>query len=119
MRKKILLVDDDYTLLSVMQKILNLDYNVDTAKNGEEAVDKSTNTAYDIILLDINLGYGMNGFEVNDILKATKLNKSTPVIAFTADVTNNEKDEYLQSGFYDCLSKPFELSVLLSIIKNL
>ncbi|HSX29476.1 MAG TPA: response regulator [Candidatus Saccharimonadales bacterium] len=51
--RKILVVEDDYLLRDVYSMILSTEHHIDTAVNGQDALEKCTNTRYDLILLDL------------------------------------------------------------------
>lgn len=105
MAKKILIVDDDATLLGLYEERLKLaNYDVVTAKNGEEALARAVEAKPDLILLDIMMP-SVNGFEVLDILKHTTETKNIPVIILTALGQEEHKERGLKAGAADYIVK--------------
>ena len=115
----ILVVDDNELNLKVAKKALPEEIvNVDLVSSGEDCISYVTKNKYDLILLDIMMP-GMNGSETLKILKQnTQFN--IPVIACTADALVGAKEKYIEEGFSDYISKPFNRKQLKeTIIKTL
>ncbi|RYX96940.1 response regulator, partial [bacterium] len=89
------------------------DLKIEVAKNGQEAIDflQSGNKA-DIILLDMMMPI-MDGYEVLEVLKSSNF-KHLPVIAVTAKAMKGDKEKCLESGAWDYISKPIDLTGLLN-----
>ncbi len=107
-RAKVLFVDDMKTNLKVMTALLKeTGVNVDTALSGSECIKKVRDTQYDMIFLD-HMMPEMDGIETMYELLHMEDNKSkeTPVIMLTANASQGAKEEYMQEGFSDYLSKP-------------
>lgn len=84
LRIRILIVDDDPTILGMYQERLKLEgYEVIVAKNGEEALARAVDSAPHLILLDLNMPR-VGGFDALEILKSTTGTKNIPVIVLTA-----------------------------------
>lgn len=109
---KILVVDDDpVTLLLIKKKIINADYEVETATNGEEAVDLIAESYYDVVLTDLMMPGDIDGIGV---LKATKrLHPQTEVILITAYASVDNAVEAMQKGASDYIQKPINFDELL------
>jgi len=90
MKGQILVADDSYTDLAIIKGILS-DYQVTTAENGEEAINKLKEfSEFDLLILDINMPK-KNGFEVLEIMqKDEKLKKISVIILTNYDETENE-----------------------------
>ena len=105
--EEILLVEDDTITRALTENYLKKFYSVDTVTDGAEALQKIKLKAYSAILMDINLGKGINGIDtVKEIRNFTNYN-DTPIIAFTAYTMKGDKDKFLSSGFTHYLPKPF------------
>lgn len=91
-------------------------YTADLATDGESAEDALAGTAYDLMVLDINLP-GKSGIEVLSALRSRK--NHLPVLALTARDTTAQRVEGLDSGADDYLTKPFDLDELLARIRAL
>jgi CheY-like chemotaxis protein len=83
---------------------------VDTAENGEKALQLVIKHKYDIILMDIVLGYGMNGIETTKEIRKIKGYAAIPIVAVTAYAMPEDKAKFISEGLTHYISKPFELS---------
>lgn len=82
--KKILIIEDDDTLLQLYTQILQDDgYTVLTAQEGKTGLTKALQETPDLLLLDIMLPGGLNGFDVLERVKKTEAVKNVPVIVMT------------------------------------
>ena len=114
---RILIVDDEENLVEQIRQALVLQkYTVDTALDGDEAVEKIYIESYDLILLDIMLP-GKDGFGVLSELRSEK--KSTPVLMLTAKGAIEDKVRGLDMGADDYLAKPFSMEELLARMRAL
>ncbi len=107
----ILVVDDSSVNLTVMKNLLRKTMiKIDTALTGEEALDLVRKNEYDVIFLD-HLMPKMDGPETLKRMRELADNRSaeTPVIALTANAVRGAREEYLEAGFKDYLSKPVNL----------
>jgi len=84
-KSSILIVDDNPTNLKVLFDVLHhAGFKVSVAKSGESAIRRLENTLPDLILLDVMMPPGMDGFETCRRLKADRKTKEIPVIFITA-----------------------------------
>lgn len=111
---KILLVEDNELNQLLAKKVFGKwDKQIDIADNGKIAIEKITNTDYDIILMDIQMPE-MDGNELTHHIRTKMGDKSmVPIIALTAHATLEEEKRCLQNGMNDYLSKPYDFNVLL------
>ena len=116
LKPKLLYVEDDQITIDVVKKILKGKYDVDSANNGIEAINKAKENDYDAFLIDIGLPGGMNGIEVTKELKKLKDNESKPYIAVTAYEMPDAKNRFISDGLTHYLSKPFEFKALIELI---
>ena len=114
---RLLVVEDEKALCESIAKGLRLDgYEVDTAFDGEEAMEIISTDSYDLIILDLNLP-GMDGL---DILKNMRENDNeTNVLILSARGGLNDKIEGLDSGANDYLCKPFHFEELEARVRSL
>lgn len=112
---KLLLLEDDPNLSKTLIKYLNQHgYEVDWAKNGEEAVDLSYEHSYDLYLFDINVPL-MNGVDLLSYLR--KAEDFTPAIIISAQVDIDSVTKGFMAGADDYVKKPFDPEELLVRIK--
>ncbi len=115
--KKILLVEDESNLASVIQLNLELEnYEVHVCDNGLHSIEKFKSINPDLVILDVMLPE-LNGIEVCKQLK--KINLEVPVLFLSAKSSGAEKIEGLKSGGDDYLTKPFNLEELILRVQNL
>ena len=107
---RILVVDDDAGHLSMLRTVLSgWGYAPEGATDGEQAVAKVKEKAYDAVLLDVRMA-GMGGMEALTQIKA--FNPSVPVIIMTAYSSVETAIAALKTGAYDYLTKPLDLDVM-------
>ena len=117
MAHRILLVEDEKNLLSVIKLNLELDgYEISAFENGAQAWDKFKGAHYSLIILDVMLP-GMDGFELCRNIR--KVDKQTPILFLTARGTPEDRISGLKMGADDYLVKPFHLEELLLRVKAL
>jgi len=112
---KLLVVDDDQTILTLFSTALGRNgYEVTTAATGREGLRLATETPVDVVLLDINLP-DLSGIEVmRQIVKTS----STIVILITGDDAHYSHESAVQEGAADFIVKPVRLSELTMRIKQ-
>ena len=114
---KILVVDDEPDLLEQLRETLtNQRYDVDTADDGESALDKLFDNPYDLIILDIMLPF-VDGLSI--LREIRKVNIGTPVLMLTAKGDVEDKIKGLDYGADDYLAKPFAIAELMARIRSL
>lgn len=119
-KARILAVDDVALNIKVIVGLLkNTKIKIDTASGGEECIELARNNKYDLILLD-HLMPDMDGIETLHNIRnsAANLNYPTPIIALTANATDDARKSYLKEGFDDYLSKPIDIEMLYKHIKQ-
>lgn len=110
---KVLIVEDDEILSNTIKQIVEKQYDVEQAFDGEEGVLFGEQNIYDVIILDIMMPY-KNGYEVLAELRKKKI--YTPVLILTAKDSLNDKLKGFDVGADDYLVKPFEKDELLARI---
>lgn len=116
-KKRILIVDDEENVRQLLEKVLKKEgYLIDTANNGDSALDKIEKSNVDIVITDINMPE-MDGIEL--LKQIVKLGQGIKVILITAFATLDTAVEALRFGACDYITKPFDLDeILLSVKKN-
>ena len=116
MESKILVVEDDNTLLEMLEYNLNRQgYQVVTAKDGRSALTFARQEKPNLIILDVMLP-GIDGFEVCRILRKEF---SFPILMLTARTEEVDKIVGLEMGADDYLTKPFSMRELMARVKAL
>ena len=118
---KVLLVEDNMINSRIVVLTLKpLVQSIDLAYDGKEALDKFATSAYDLILMDIEMPVidGLTATEKIRTLEATT-NRHVPIIALTANAMIGDKERCLSAGADDYISKPFQLEQLVEKIKQI
>jgi DNA-binding response OmpR family regulator len=114
---RILIVDDEKSLLQQLAQILlQKRYIVETASNGEMALDKIFESPFDLIIMDIMMPK-VDGLTVLENTRNAKI--ETPVLMLTAKGDTKDRIKGLDLGADDYLSKPFSPDELLARIRAL
>jgi two-component system alkaline phosphatase synthesis response regulator PhoP len=117
--KKILIADDEPDILEIIQyNLQNEGYEVQTAKNGNEAIDQAKRFTPDLIILDIMMP-GKNGIEVCNILRMQPAFNNTLIIFLTALSDEGTEVKGLETGADDFITKPVSPKVLVSKVNAL
>ena len=112
----ILVVDDQATIIRIMTNMLQPDYAVCVATDGNRAIEVARNQVPDLILLD-NMMPGMTGVEACKVLKADPITENIPIIFVTAmDDIHNEQIG-LKAGAVDYIPKPPSAEIVRSRVK--
>jgi CheY-like chemotaxis protein len=117
-RAKILLVDDEPDIVDTIQCRLEANnFDVVTASNGQEGLDKASDEKPDLILLDTNMPV-MNGHEMLEHLKKRPDLKGIPVIMCTALCEAHDIAAASAYGIAEYVTKPFDYTDLIEKINN-
>ncbi|MCV6609084.1 MAG: response regulator [Campylobacterales bacterium] len=114
---KVLLVDDISLNIVLGKEILKNRFAIipDTAKNGYDAIEKAKANNYDVIFMDIKMPM-INGLEATkEILKT---NSSSMIVAMTANAYSEDKDEAINAGMKDYITKPISVEEINRIFER-
>ena len=110
--RKILIVEDNLDLLSLLQRVLRAEgYEVIVALNGGEALGRAEDLP-DLILMDVRLPGEIDGLEATRRLKADSRFTQIPIVGMTAQLMEEEAI----AGFNELLFKPIEVDHLISVV---
>src|SRR5919112_1113245 len=119
MPKKILAVDDERHIVRLVEvNLQRAGYEVVTAYDGREALEKVKSETPDLVVLDVMMPY-MDGFEVLKNLKADPTTAEIPVIMLTAKAQDADVFRGWQSGVDCYLTKPFNPMELIAFVKRI
>jgi signal transduction histidine kinase/CheY-like chemotaxis protein len=114
---RILIAEDNLINQKIATKILTkLGYQPELANHGKEVMEKVSTEHYDIILMDVQMPE-MNGLEATRMIR-TCLEIQPIIIAMTANVMQGDRDDCIQAGMDDYMSKPIVLPELLSQLEK-
>ena len=117
-KKKILVVDDTEFNRDLVVQLLEEDYDMVIAENGEEALTMTEKERPDLILMDLGMPV-MDGWEATRRLKANDELKNIPIIAVTSHAMVGDEIDARKAGCDDYLSKPIDDEALIQKIKRL
>lgn len=112
---KILVVDDDRAVSTVVRFTLEDKYDVATADSASDAFDHLASHKIDLVLMDIRMP-GINGLEA--LKEIRKRHPGINVVMLTAYPTEDNMQKAFDSGAKGFLSKPFEVNELRSFVDN-
>ncbi|KIX13134.1 response regulator [Dethiosulfatarculus sandiegensis] len=113
---QILVVDDEQEFLeNVSERLRNRDIEVDTALNGEEALEKIKDNIYDAIVMDLMMP-GLDGLET--LKQALQRKPDLQIILLTGQATVKKGVEAMRQGAFDFLEKPADLDLLVEKVKE-
>ena len=115
----ILLVEDFDDAVLLMRAFLKQSpHRLDVARHGQEGVEKVQNGRYDIILMDVQMPI-MDGLSATRAIRAwetTEGRQPLPILALTAHTQEEDKQEALEAGCDQCLTKPLSKATLLETL---
>ncbi len=117
---KILLVDDNPVNLKVAVGLMTpYKFDIDTAVNGIEAVEKVKHNYYDLVLMD-HMMPEMDGIDATAAIRSFEEEyfKNLPIIALTANALVGTREMFIKEGMNDFLAKPIEMSKLNSVLSK-
>ncbi len=117
MKKRILLVDDEVSILKVMQLVLGkAGYEVAGCFRPEEAIFRLDNEKFDLMITDLRLNHRLDGL---DLIREAKIRDSClPILMITAYATIKVAVKAMKEGAYDFITKPFKMEELLDSVSN-
>jgi len=113
--KTILIVEDIELNIDLLTQLLEDDYNLLVAKNGEQGVSVAQQENPDLILMDVSLPI-MDGYEATRRIRATM--PSTPIIGLSAHAMSGDEEKAKEAGCNDYLTKPVNADLLIKKIKE-
>lgn len=118
-RARILIVEDETNIAESLSFILRrADFDVDTAADGAEALDRLRRERFAAIILDIMLP-GMNGFDVLRAVRADRALAALPVIVLTAKGQANDRKMAEAIGASAFITKPFSNAEIVDCVSRL
>jgi CheY-like chemotaxis protein len=114
----VLLVEDNKINIDLivvyLKNICNITYTLD----GYSAIKLTRENYYDAIIMDINLGIGIDGLETTKEIRKMEQYASTPIIALTGYTTYYDRKKLLQEGCSHYLPKPFNSNDITNLLKE-
>ncbi len=114
----ILVVEDEHTLRRLLEYRLGKQYDVRTASNGEEALERIEERIPDLIISDIMMPK-MDGFALQNAVQEQMETKAIPFIFLTAKADEQSRMKGMRTGVDDYITKPFDIEQLLIRVERL
>ncbi len=111
--KKILLVEDTELNIDLMTQLLEDEYELIFARNGQLGIDLANAQQPDLILMDISLPV-MDGYEATRQIRKTI--KTTPIIGLSAHAMDGHEQKAIEAGCNDYLTKPVDEGLLFKML---
>lgn len=119
----ILLVEDNEVNAEVITKFVNKTAKIENVPSGTDALNAIKEKKFDIILMDINLGAGLDGVSTAKLIREIPGYENVKIVAITGYAMSEDKERFLELGFNYYISKPFTRlqinDLLLNIIEDL
>lgn len=113
---KILIVDDNDLNHEYIHELLEMaNITVETAFNGQEALNELTKQDFDGVLMDCQMPI-MDGYEATRQIRKQEKFKDLPVIAMTANAMKGDREKALEAGMNDYISKPFKIDDMFTTL---
>ncbi|PIS45183.1 MAG: hypothetical protein COT22_06600 [Ignavibacteria bacterium CG08_land_8_20_14_0_20_37_9] len=115
---QILLVEDNSANRILIKRMLEPAAKVTEAENGITGISIASQKLFDLILMDINLGFGIDGIETMNRIRKIQGYTTVPIIALTAYAMPGDRKTFLEKGFDEYINKPFLMHELLALTKT-
>ncbi len=116
MKNRVLVVDDCEANLDILEELLRIEYDVETAIDGDECLEKIISQSPDLVLLDVMMP-GMDGREVCREIKSGPYGEATQVMLVSGQATVEERVKGYEVGADDYITKPFDHDELLAKVR--
>ena len=117
-RPKVLVVEDNRDARRLLEKFLETGYDVELAAEEKVALELARQQAFDVVLMDINLGGERTGVDALRALRHLSGYEQVPVVALTAYAVTGDRERFLSSGFNGYLGKPLTKQELYDVISQ-
>jgi putative two-component system response regulator len=117
---RVLIVDDSRSSLAMIGAIVEgaTDAEIDCCLHPHEALDRSLDTQYDLVLVD-HIMPGMDGVQFTAALRGRAAYRTVPIVMVTSDMDRNTRIEAIRAGATDFVNKPFDPTELQARVANL
>lgn len=114
----ILAVEDNSETQLLLEHLLKGSYEVKVVPGVEGALDAVENESFDVLLLDINLSEEKTGTDLLYLIREREGMEQVPAVALTAYAMPGDREDFLEKGFDEYVSKPFTRADLTEAIES-
>lgn len=116
---KILIVDDNESIVSMLKKFLTIKgYECTTSQDGRNALDIMMREKFDVVILDLAMPE-FTGYDIiNELQKNGKIKEQNIIVLTASVITSDQSDSLQKQGVKSCLKKPVTPDVLLKVIAS-
>ena len=115
---QVLIVEDNIINKNLIERFITPTYKMDHAINGKTAIRMAERKQYDAILMDINLGAGIDGIQTTKTIRTIKGYEYIPIIAVTGYTMIGDREKLLAEGCTHYIAKPFEKIAILNVLRE-
>jgi two-component system cell cycle response regulator DivK len=118
--KKVLIAEDSSVIQNLTKKILQIqNYDISSAKNGNQVMEMVQKEDYDIILMDINMP-GLDGMECSRRIRQMDdpKKKDVPIVAITGNAKNYSDEDFSQAGINQYIQKPLNFDEVVGAVRK-
>jgi len=115
---RILAVEDNSETQLLLEHLLNGSYDVEVVPGVDDALEAVDAKAFDVLLLDINLSEDQTGTDLLHLIRERDGMAQVPAVALTAYAMPGDREDFLEKGFDEYVSKPFTRDDLTEAIEN-
>lgn len=115
---RVLVLEDNPESRLLLRHLLRKDFNATIVASADDAILTGAEESFDVALLDINLGERRTGVDVLATLREIPSFGETPALACTAYALPGDREQFLEAGFADYVSKPFVKAELIEILSR-
>jgi len=116
--KRVLIVDDDPSIRQIVERTLTGPFEVVTAVDAEEGLNKAGTEPFDLVILDVVMP-GKNGFSAAECIRESALTRDIPVLMLTSLSTEEDRIHGFDSGVDSYMTKPFDTNELYRSARKL
>jgi CheY-like chemotaxis protein len=113
---RVLVLEDNPESRLLLRHLLRKDFDATVVASADDAIILGGNEPFDVALLDINLGEKRTGVDVLATLRGIPSFGDTPALACTAYALPGDREQFLEAGFADYVSKPFVKAELIALL---
>ncbi len=117
-RSAILVVEDDIPTQEFMRAVLKREFDIYLATSADEAREVLKANTIHIILMDLSIHGGENGLDLTKNIRNGSPWKDIPIIALTAHAFQSDRDNAMEAGCDEFITKPFNLNELIKLMRS-